>query len=248
MFPSLSIWSVFPETITAMSSSQDSPEPLSEPLPQRPAHIPPSPILTFPLPHDPTTTLTIRAWFPLDTLHLPPIASNPLISSRMRNTFPYPYTLQDAHNWVRHATTSFSDPLTKPTLSNQPLHLNYAILLNGELIGDIGLKPLFDIESETFEIGYWIAESAWGRGIMTAVVREFITWVWEQFPTVRRLEAQLFDFNEQSKRVLVKNGFVREGVRREAVVKAGKVWDMEVWGLLRREWTTQVFSISSAES
>ncbi|KAK4174078.1 acyl-CoA N-acyltransferase [Triangularia setosa] len=224
-----------------MSPSQENPEPLPEPLPEAF----PSPILT--LTPNPSTTLHIRPFHPSDTLQVSRIANNTFISSCMRNTFPYPYTLQDAHNWIHIATTSFSDPVTKPTISDQPLHLDYAIVLNGRLIGDIGLKPLWDIESETFEIGYWLSEEAWGKGIMTLVLKEFITWTWEQFPAIRRLEAMTFSFNEASKRVLTKAGFVKEGVKREAVTKGDKVWDMVVFGLLRREWTTQVFNITSDE-
>ncbi|KAK0670723.1 acyl-CoA N-acyltransferase [Cercophora samala] len=217
-----------------MSPSQETPESLPK--------TPPPPILTFtPKPH---TTLQIRPFHPPDAPQVARVANSPRIASCMRNTFPHPYNLQDAQYWINLATTSFSHPATKPTKSGQPLLLAYAIILDGVLVGDIGLKPLWDIESETFEIGYWLGEQFWGAGIMTAVLKEFIAWTWEQFPTVRRLEAMVFDFNEGSKRVLTRAGFVQEGVKREAVRKGDKICDMIVFGLLRREWTTQTFSIS----
>ncbi|VBB72257.1 Putative N-acetyltransferase [Podospora comata] len=204
---------------------------------------PPPPILTLiPKTH---TTIEIRPFHIFDARPVARIANSPRIASCMRNTFPYPYTSKDANHWLLIATRSYSDPETKPTKSGKPLLLDYAIIVNGVLVGDIGLKPLWDVESDTFEIGYWLGEEFWGVGIMTAVLKEFIAWVWEQFPTVRRLEAMVFDFNEGSKKVLSRVGFVQEGVKREAVRKGDKIHDMVVFGLLRREWTTQVLSVSA---
>ncbi|KAK4202234.1 acyl-CoA N-acyltransferase [Triangularia verruculosa] len=224
-----------------MASSQETPNSRLEPLPEAL----PSPILT--LTPNASTTLHIRPFHPSDTPQVARVANNPLIASCMRNTFPYPYTLQDAQNWIKIATTSFTDPPTKPNISGRPLHLDYAVVLNSQVIGAIGLKPFWDIESDAFEVGYWLGEEAWGKGIMTLVLKEFINWTWEQFPTIRRLEAMTYSFNEGSKRVLTNAGFVKEGVKREAVRKGDKVWDMVIFGLLRREWTTQAFSIVSAE-
>lgn len=143
----------------------------------------------------------------------------------MRNTFPSPYTLSDASTWITIASSSSSPPKHFAILSPDGL----------TFYGGIGLTPRSDVESRTWEIGYWLAEYAWGRGIGTEVVRAFSRWAFETFAGLGRLEAVVFEGNGGSEKVLERAGYVLEGVRRKAVEKGGRVLDLKVYGLLREE-------------
>lgn len=177
----------------------------------------PSPIL-----HTPQTLL--RAYHRSDAPALSSAANSLLISRYMTNLFPSPYALPDAYHWISIST------------ERVPLR-NFAIFdpAGTTLLGGIGLKPGLDVEARTFEIGYWIAEAAWGRGVATEVVRAFSKWAFENIPGLGRLEAGVFAPNEASARVLTKAGYTFEGVRRKAVEKKGVVMDVKMFALLKEE-------------
>ncbi|KAL4973924.1 acyl-CoA N-acyltransferase [Aspergillus desertorum] len=159
-----------------------------------------------------------------DTQSLAHHANNPKIAQYMRNAFPSPYTETNASNWIKFTT------------SQTPTH-DFAICLasTNAVIGAIGLKPRTDIQYRSMELGYWVSEEHWGRGIASEAVAEFVRWVFnrEEFGHVVRLDAEVFDGNEGSKRVLEKAGFMSEGRRRCAVEKGGVVLDTFVYALLR---------------
>ncbi|KAL4815464.1 acyl-CoA N-acyltransferase [Aspergillus spinulosporus] len=152
--------------------------------------------------------------------------NNPKIAQYMRNAFPSPYKHSDASSWITF------------TMSQNPTH-DFCICLESTntVIGAIGLKPRTDIQHCSMELGYWIGEEYWGRGIATEAVEEFVRWVFgrEEFAHVVRLDAEVFDGNEGSKRVLEKAGFVCEGRRRCAVEKAGVVLDTCIYAFVRRD-------------
>ncbi|KAL4751336.1 hypothetical protein BDW72DRAFT_95165 [Aspergillus terricola var. indicus] len=153
-------------------------------------------------------------------------ANNPKIAQYMRNAFPSPYKRSDASSWITF------------TMSQNPTH-DFCICLasTNTVIGAIGLKPRMDIQHCSMELGYWLSEEYWGRGIATEAVEEFVRWVFgrEEFAHVVRLDAEVFDGNEGSKRVLEKAGFVCEGRRRCAVKKGGVVLDTFIYALIRED-------------
>ena len=116
----------------------------------------------------------------------------------------------------------------------------YAIIINHpdlteECIGSIEFIPMSDIRSRTFQLGYWIGREYWGKGLMTEIVSEFVSWIWENFERIARIEAEVHGFNVGSTKVLGKVGFEREGTLRCAVWKDGKLAGLEIWGLLKAE-------------
>ncbi|KAL4744070.1 acyl-CoA N-acyltransferase [Aspergillus similis] len=153
-------------------------------------------------------------------------ANNPKIAQYMRNAFPSPYKHSDASSWITF------------TMSQNPKH-DFCICLTSTntVIGAIGLKPRTDIQHCSMELGYWLSEEYWGRGIVSEAVEEFVRWVFgrKEFGHVVRLDAEVFDGNEGSKRVLEKAGFVCEGRRRCAVEKGGVVLDTFVYALIRQD-------------
>ncbi|CBF85237.1 hypothetical protein AN1621.2 [Aspergillus nidulans FGSC A4] len=156
-------------------------------------------------------------------------ANNPKIAQYMRNAFPSPYKHSDASSWITF------------TMSQSPTH-DFCICLESTntVIGAIGLKPRTDIQHCSMELGYWVGEEYWGRGIATEAVEEFVRWIFsrDEFAHVVRLDAEVFDGNEGSKRVLEKAGFVFEARRRCAVEKGGVVLDTFTYAVIRDDLKT----------
>ncbi|KUI60871.1 putative N-acetyltransferase p20 [Cytospora mali] len=161
--------------------------------------------------------------------------NDPAVSQNMRDTFPNPYTFQDAEYFI----TNIASETTSAPLRPEGILLNYALCLpsasGGEYIGGIGLKPLNDVEARTIEVGYWIGREHWGKGYATEAVGAFSRWAFETFPDVLRLEARVHEGNGGSEAVLRKAGYQKEGVRRKAVWKHGRALDMVLHGMLREE-------------
>ena len=102
--------------------------------------------------------------------------------------------------------------------------INFCIEINGEAVGGIGIRVGSDVHRYTGEMGYWLGEEFWGRGVMTEAVTAVTNFCFENFP-LRRISAEVFANNPASVRVLEKAGFTFEGRLRNNVVKDGKVLD-----------------------
>jgi RimJ/RimL family protein N-acetyltransferase len=150
-------------------------------------------------------------------------ANNWNVARNMRDRFPHPYTVADAEEWLALSPTQ--SPAT-----------NFAIATAGEptseLIGGIGIELQTDVFRRGAELGYWLGEAYWGRGIATAAVSEFTRYAFEAFDLLR-VFAGVFAWNPGSMRVLEKAGYVREGVLRQSVVKGGQVLDKMLYAVTR---------------
>ena len=157
--------------------------------------------------------LELRPLRPDDAPALAVLANNRKIWDRVRDYFPFPSRETDAREFI--AASRESEP---------PLSL--AIECQGQFCGVIGLMPQTDVNRKTAEIGYWLGEPFWHRGLATEAVRQMCAYGFAR--GFARLHAAVFAFNEPSMRVLEKNGFVKEGVFRKAVFKNGRFFD-EHW-------------------
>jgi [ribosomal protein S5]-alanine N-acetyltransferase len=142
-------------------------------------------------------------------------AHNRKIALNLRDAFPYPFTLQDAEAFISRA------------LEAVPAIL-FAIATPSEAIGGIGLMPGEDVHRHTAEIGYWLAEPYWGRGIMTRAVKQMTTYALRELKLMR-IFAEPYATNPASARVLEKAGCVREGTLRANVVKDGIILDQYIY-------------------
>lgn len=163
--------------------------------------------------------IAIRNYRNDDREQLAGIADNPNVARHLANRFPHPYTLADADAWL--ALTGLE---TRPC--------NFAIEWRGELAGGIGLDPLSDIHSGTAELGYWLGEPYWGKGLASRAVGLLLPYAFGELFFIR-LQAKIFAENRASMRVLEKNGFVREGVMRKHISKNGIVSDAVLYAKLR---------------
>ena len=139
-------------------------------------------------------------------------ANNRNVSVMLRDMFPHPYTRDDAEGYLAAAISGESEAI------------RFCIEVDCSAAGGIGLHPQSDINRLTFELGYWLAEPYWGRGIMSAAVRATVAHGFETLP-LERIEAYVFANNPASARVLEKCGFSFEGRLRRNVIKNGEVLD-----------------------
>lgn len=149
-------------------------------------------------------------------------ANNRKIAERLRDRFPHPYTLEDAKRFLSAVTAR--DQNSKEFV--------LAIDIDGHAIGAIGVVLGTDIERVSGELGYWLSEEFWGRGIVTEAIRQFAPWAMERFH-LTRLHADTFHDNPASARVLEKAGFTRESIKRRAAIKNGEIKDLNVYVMLR---------------
>ncbi|WP_420147280.1 GNAT family N-acetyltransferase [Spirosoma sp.] len=153
----------------------------------------------------------LRTWQLTDAKTLTGHANNRAIWVNLRDRFPHPYTQADAEWWVQYASDK------APTS-------NLAIDVNGEAVGSIGLEFHTDIERCSAEIGYWLSEQYWGKGIMTTALSAITDYAFAQFE-LTRIYAVPFTHNKASIRILEKAGYQREGLMRRSVIKDGVVLD-----------------------
>mgnify|MGYP000621718060 CR=1 FL=1 len=116
----------------------------------------------------------------------------------------------------------------------------FLIFWNGELAGEIGINLKEDVFRLNAEIGYFISKRFWGNGIATKAVKKMTEYAFDSFDIVR-IVAGVFDFNKASMKVLEKNGYYLESVRKNAVIKNNRVIDDYIW--VRLKPTTSFASI-----
>jgi RimJ/RimL family protein N-acetyltransferase len=163
----------------------------------------------------------LRPWRESDVDALARHANNREIWLNLRDRFPHPYTREDAETWIRIAAAR--EPVT-----------NFAIEVDGELVGSIGFMLHDDVERLTAETGYWLAEPYWGRGIMSAAVRAATEHAFRAYG-LTRVYALPYARNAASARVLEKAGFRREGHLRRSVIKDGVVQDQFLYAITDEE-------------
>lgn len=110
----------------------------------------------------------------------------------------------------------------------------FAITADSKVVGSIGVFRQGNIHRRTAELGYYVAEEYWGKGIMTEAVKQICEYVFDKSDIIR-IYAEPFAYNIASCRVLEKAGFQYEGILRSNAVKNGKIIDMKLYSLLKTE-------------
>ena len=159
----------------------------------------------------------LREWNVNDLPSLVLYANNEKIASNLANRFPYPYTKADGIQFITAAT------------GTHPVQ-NLAIEINGEAAGAISIHPQQDIYCKNAELGYWLAEPFWNKGIMTRAIKEMVQYSFTHF-TINRIFARPFGRNEASQRVLEKAGFTFEYRLEKVLFKNGHFEDEICYGI-----------------
>lgn len=166
----------------------------------------------------------IRQWRSGDEESLVRHANNHKIWRNLRDAFPHPYAMADAKAWIEQA-------------GRESPVLNFAIEMDGEAAGGVGLMLQTDVFRRSAEIGYWLGEEFWGRGIVTEAVSALVEYGFASFDLVR-IYAGVFEWNTASMRVLEKAGFQFEGRMRKAVTKDGQIIDDLIYARIRDDRAT----------
>lgn len=159
--------------------------------------------------------IILRPWKREDAQALAAIANNKNIWLNVRDAFPHPYTVMDALQWIAKR------------LEEEPV-LNFCIEYQGKVAGSVAVVPKQDVYRKSMEIGYFVGEPFWGKGIGTQAVSKILEYINQRFE-VNRIYAEVFENNKSSMAVLRKNGFHLEGIRQKAVIKNGVLMDDFVW-------------------
>jgi len=162
-----------------------------------------------------TSQVQIRPWKPEDAGALANICNNRKIWLNVRDRFPHPYTVANAVEWIKF------------TNEQKPLQ-NMAIIYTNRIAGSVGVMPKEDVYRKSIEIGYFLGEAFWGKGIATQAVGQILEYIKVNFDVIR-VYAEVFNHNKASMKVLEKNGFHLEGIREKAVIKNNLILDDYVW-------------------
>jgi RimJ/RimL family protein N-acetyltransferase len=161
----------------------------------------------------------IRNWRKDDLDALLRYANNPRIAANLRDQFPQPYTRRDGIDYLNYVR-SMDTPMS------------FAIEHGGEAIGGIGFKIGIDIARLSMEMGYWLGEPFWGRGMTTRAVIGSCDWAFDAYKVIR-IFSTVFTHNTASMRVLEKAGFEREGILRRSAIKNGEILDQAMYAKVR---------------
>ena len=163
--------------------------------------------------------IRLRDYHSTDAPRLVALANNENVSRFLVYTFPYPYTMNDAVWWI---TTGSHGNGAKTRV----------IEYDGAFAGSVGITPQVGWKSHTAEIGYWLGEEFWGRGIATQVMKQMTEEAFAE-GALKKLFAPVMAPNLASARVLEKSGFLLEGVFKNEVIKNGQMYDIHHYARLR---------------
>lgn len=167
--------------------------------------------------------VVLRPWSIRDAVELAGLANNKNIADNLRDGFPFPYSLKDAKKWLN---------LILP--ENIPPRF-FAITVDKLLVGSIGIVSKDDIYRKNFEIGYFLGESYWGKGIITRAIKAATSYAFNNFDIVR-VYAEPFADNTSSRRALDKAGFILEATFKKNVIKNGIIKDSCIYSVLKEDF------------
>ena len=154
-----------------------------------------------------------------DAPALAALANNKKIWLNVRDALPHPYTLNDAFFFI-------------DLIKNNDPQTSFAIEYDGALCGMIGLVPQKDVYRLTAEIGYWLGEPFWNKGIITKAVALITNYAFDVLGFIR-IHTGIFEYNIASMKVLEKNGYKKDGVFEKSVIKDGKIFNEHRYSKLK---------------
>ena len=162
---------------------------------------------------------SVRTYRPDDAASLAANANNRKVWLNLRDRFPHPFTETNGAEWISHVLST-------------PGSQNFAIAVDDKAVGGIGLHLGTDVERISAELGYWLGEPYWGRGIVSEAVALITKYGLEELG-LARIFAVPYAHNVASHRVLEKSGYEREGIMRSSAIKDGVIWDQYLYARVR---------------
>jgi len=165
----------------------------------------------------------LRSYEEKDAVRISEIANNKNIAQNMVDTFPFPYSLENAKTWIEHV------------IGSEKNKSNFVIIFENEIVGGVGFGLKDGLYEGVASGGYWLGEDYWGKGIATEAWKMISDYAFKNF-NIRRMEAGVFSWNIASAKVQEKCGFKKEGVKRSSVIRMGRVGDEIMYALTRKDW------------
>ena len=162
--------------------------------------------------------VALRALNNADEACLAVLANNKKVWDNLRDYFPFPYSIADAQAFI-------------DSTKEQTPQMSFGIFFRQELCGVISLVPLQDVYRKSAEIGYWLGEPFWNKGIGTLAVKLITSYGFRQL-NLKRVQAGIFEYNKASMKVLEKNGYRKEGIFRQSICKNGQFWDEHRYAII----------------
>ncbi|WP_018478720.1 GNAT family N-acetyltransferase [Pontibacter roseus] len=162
----------------------------------------------------------LRPWTPADLDSLVKYGNNPNIAQNMADVFPHPYTQEKGMAFIQMASSA-----TPPNI--------LCIEVDGEAAGGIGLHPQGDIYRKNAEMGYWLAEPYWGKGIITKAIVQMVAYGFEHWD-ISRIFARPFGRNIGSQKALEKAGFTLEARLEKTFYKNGAYEDELIYAVRKK--------------
>ena len=163
----------------------------------------------------------IRSWKINDAYDLASALNNKKVLDNLRDGIPFPYTVEDATEFINAMLSADSNKT-----------YSFAIVSESKVVGSIGAFRQENIHSRTAEIGYYIAEPYWGKGIGTSAIKQASNYIFTNTDIVR-IFADPFAYNTASCRALEKAGFTFEGTLRNNAIKNNTIIDMKMYSLVK---------------
>ena len=148
------------------------------------------------------------------------LANNKKIFDNVRDILPHPYTIDDAIFFIN--VTKQENP-----------QMSFAIEYEGQFCGMIGLMPQQDVYRRTAEIGYWLGEPFWNKGIATIAVKLITDYGFKELDFIR-IHTGIFEYNIGSMKVLEKNGYKKDCVFEKSIIKNGKIIDEHRYSKIKK--------------
>ena len=165
--------------------------------------------------------VSLRPWQIEDAPDLAAVINNKKVQDNLRDGIPFPYTEKDAVEFISSVLEAEKDS-----------QYIFAILYGGKVVGSVGVHRRDNVHRLTAEIGYYIAEPYWGKGITTEAIRLACAFTFNDTDIVR-IFAEPYAYNAPSCRALEKAGFRLEGILRRNAIKNGLIIDMKMYAIVK---------------
>jgi RimJ/RimL family protein N-acetyltransferase len=167
--------------------------------------------------------IVLRPWGLEDAAKLALIADNKKIADNLRDGLPNPYSIKDAYDWLN---------LILP--ENNPPRF-FAITIDKQVVGSIGIVTKTDIYRKNLEIGFFISEEWWGKGIATRAIKCATAYAFRDFDIIR-VYGEVFSDNYGSRKTLEKAGFNLEAILKKNIIKNGIIKDSCIYSVLKEDY------------
>ena len=164
----------------------------------------------------------LREWEIEDAISVAKYANNKKIADNLRDAFPYPYTLSNAMDYIGFCINA-----------DRKKNILRAITIDGVAVGSIGVFGKDDVYRKSAELGYWLAEDFWNKGIITRAIKHITEIAFNDLDIVRIFAEPYFN-NIGSRKVLEKSGFELEGILRKSVYKHNRYLDSCIYSIIKK--------------